>query len=460
MFIHPPLFVYLSALLRRVGIPLPLTSVLLHHATAFLVGGIAHEVVQLLPGICKQRDRVALVATLVFVCCPVSSFASQKVWIDNCLLFTVSLSAYVHIRALGRGASYDNHSGVYRRWLWAQATSGLVFGLFALNSKITAWALLPFLCLWSWYVGCFKLCIRGGPPSSDLRFLVERACLWGCGVLAFSLPMCLAHGPWIYVYWVRTYNLCAYSCVLSQTYSPFYTQRATGRLLPNAWPSTDMLLRSEFVRAAVSKPWHSYLSVLLRFSPLALTGILFGLLIIYRSMIVSFQYLSVMVVSDMSMEPPSSSLHEMRQDGRPDSGCIIKRKSDLLLQLEHLVCIAAIATWPISFLAALSILGALGSGFQSRFILPIFPAASVLAAIAITRSHLHFTLGCLLLTIANMHLLYYGVLFAPLYADLGPCVWEVIDSILNHPFAAPSSKESFAETLTFMKHFGLDLQPS
>ena len=70
-------------------------------------------------------------------------------------------------------------------------------------------------------------------------------------------------------------------------------------------------------------------------------------------------------------------------------------------------------------------LGRLGAGFQTRFLLPVLPATSVLASILINYTNsnsnsqsLKELLVFVLLSYSAMHMLYYGIMFPPLFADL------------------------------------------
>lgn len=44
-------------------------------------------------------------------------------------------------------------------------------------------------------------------------------------------------------------------------------------MMPNAWPSQEMVQRSLFLQAALAKPWYTYFTVLLRFSPVHIIGL-------------------------------------------------------------------------------------------------------------------------------------------------------------------------------------------
>ena len=69
--------------------------------------------------------------------------------------------------------------------------------------------------------------------------------------------------------------------------------------------------------------------------------------------------------------------------------------------------------------------GRLGAGYQTRFILPILPATSILASVLInytinntSSQSIKDTLVSVLISYSSMHLIYYGIMFPPLFADL------------------------------------------
>lgn len=123
LFFHPPLFVYVAALLQSAGLPFELVPVFFSLGTllcAYWLGLILYD------------ERRAVLGTLLAALCPVTWFISQKFWIDNALIFTWTLCLAVQARALRKKTAS------------AFALAGIAFGL-AMNSKITGLALLPAL---------------------------------------------------------------------------------------------------------------------------------------------------------------------------------------------------------------------------------------------------------------------------------------------------------------------------
>lgn len=95
VFIHPPAFVYLSAFLHKyVGLPLPWVPIAFQCSTLLLIPILVSLSFSDLP--ISKRNQVASIAQIIFLFCPLAAFCSQKFWIDNGLLFGVTLSMTVH----------------------------------------------------------------------------------------------------------------------------------------------------------------------------------------------------------------------------------------------------------------------------------------------------------------------------------------------------------------------------
>ena len=164
------------------------------------------------------------------------------------------------------------------------------------------------------------------------------------------------------------------------------------------------------------------------------------------------------------------------------SDIAVPANSILILTYDQLLLtkICILSTWPAAFLVGLTVIGSLGSGFQARFLLPIVPATASLSGIVVTvlQSQIltnrfnkptdvnanfrliavtfSIALFDVLVIITAFHCLFYGVLFAPLFADLDLSVWDLLACILSNPLSMPTSHDSWLETVRFMKHFGLN----
>jgi hypothetical protein len=212
-----------------------------------------------------------------------------------------------------------------------------------------------------------------------------------------------------------------------------------------------MLQRSSFVRAAVAKPWPTYLLTLLQVSPLHLLGLL-GVCVVLVWVVTGARTCSA-VSSERSKETAQR----------------VGWQGGLSPHVRAVLPVVVLSAWPAAFLVGLTVLGAAGSGFQSRFLMPMLPGSAVLSAALLENVRsagaaggnmrlLADCCGCVVTTLAAygaMHVLYYTVLYAPLFADLDVSLLDVLVTILQSPYSAPDSRESFQAMLRFMAHYGM-----
>lgn len=232
------------------------------------------------------------------------------------------------------------------------------------------------------------------------------------------------------------------SALFSTIYYSF--QHSTGRLLPNAWPSPTMVKRSTFLQSALSKPWHSYVSSIFILSPMHGVGISFGFIMLTtftgRLLLQCYGYTDTTEVFD--------NHSKTGQDGDDDIS---------ILMIEHdKYCLSILAVWPLSFIAGLTFIGINGAGFQNRMLLPALPATALLASSAINAEPRFGALASVLLCLSAFLSAYYGLLYAPLYADTDSSVWDILQSILGSPYYPPPTKDHFDVVLKYMRHFGLN----
>ena len=480
LFIHPPVFVYLSAALQYYGMPLALIPVFFFAVsvifTVLLV--CASELVD-----SSQIDFTVVWSVVLSSTCPIAFFCSQKFWIDNCLMMTVSISAFMHILL----TKVAREKGICEGWSGYGKThlchfiSGFIYGAVALNTKIAGLALLPFLLSWSCLQFLkFQLRIRADmknnslqdtstdgtstdgpktrtePPQVKLdeeenlafcftfkwRILINLAIY----LIVFIGGVVLGHGPWVYYYKI-----------------------STGRWLPNAWPSKSMLDRSPFLQLAISKPWHTYFLTLLEIAPVHLVGLFFASGLILTTVARAF-----ILSTRGKKQQGAATLDSARGDSDLSSSSREVSNSTSPRLYTKFVAIAIFALWPFSFLLGLTALGVLGAGFQSRFLLPIVPATSILTAVACAYtfdgnlsvqrirqiglfSTLSLPLLSLLICISVMHSLFYGIMFYPFFADFNSgSVFRLLVGILQSPSYMPPTKETFDVILIFLKHYGID----
>ena len=83
-----------------------------------------------------------------------------------------------------------------------------MYGLIALNCKITSLAMLPFLLSWTVLVGVFS------HPKAASRSFLSGEHVWRVGVNCMCLVggMVAGHGPWIYLYHVSSMRLMSGVC--------------------------------------------------------------------------------------------------------------------------------------------------------------------------------------------------------------------------------------------------------
>lgn len=177
LFLHPPLFVY-SSLFLSYYVPLPLVPIIFQAITLLEIVAMA---ALLSP---KENMLHAIVwATVIFSTCPVAWFCSQKFWIDNALVASVSSAALVHI-VLTSSAKTSKTSRY-------NFLSGLFFGMIAMNTKISALALFPFMMCWSFH--------QSYDRSEPLFLLCKKL---ASILLALVLGLIFGASPWMIIYYV------------------------------------------------------------------------------------------------------------------------------------------------------------------------------------------------------------------------------------------------------------------
>lgn len=198
-----------------------------------------------------------------------------------------------------------------------------------------------------------------------------------------------------------------------------------------------------------AKPWHHYLTApLLTISPVHLVGLSFGLVHSLRFATHLARRLYWSVVVDSSLLDKHHDAVSIAYSGR----------------------ITVLFVWAMGVLVGHSLLGVLGAGFQTRFLMPMLPATSMLTALALTSrfppaanttwascvQSIINPIVALLVIYGALHAVYYGVLFAPLYGDLEHSVVHWLITIMKTPSKDPGSREIFTVILQYIKHYGID----
>ena len=175
LFIHPPVFVYFSALCVSCSIPLVMVPILCQIVTVACM----IRIVSIFPCFYTDKDYMLAMSWIIimFGTCPIAVLVSQKYWIDNMVCCTVTVGVmiqmfiismhsrlYVARSALNEFASVESASigsslnvkmvvvclriiWVEIGWdiLWLQILPYSVFCLFACNTKITSLSVAPSL---------------------------------------------------------------------------------------------------------------------------------------------------------------------------------------------------------------------------------------------------------------------------------------------------------------------------
>lgn len=228
LFIHPPLFVYLSALLHGYTyVPLPVIPILLQVLVMCLLPVITFSVlrcvdqISLMSSSSSNRSsavavRAGTCAMVLFSCCPVIAFCSQKFWIDNALMMAVTVCVAAHVWLICYDTTTAHSSAAAATYscihsLGWHLLSGFVFGSVGLSCKITALALLPFGVGWillQQYVEYVHLLTVSTKQQEEHRTRVLGAVCWAVVCVGvYIIGAVLTYAPWAYLYWVS--NSCA-----------------------------------------------------------------------------------------------------------------------------------------------------------------------------------------------------------------------------------------------------------
>jgi hypothetical protein len=216
-----------------------------------------------------------------------------------------------------------------------------------------------------------------------------------------------------------------------------------------------MLERFPYVKAAVMKPWYTYFITMMKVSPVQTIGMLFALIVAGSVGYAFFAYHRNDASKDHSEQ---------------DSSVITVTSNE---QSSHhwrkMIWLGIFALWPLCFLLGLTLLGCLGSGYQTRFLLPALPGSAILTAHFLYALFLDESVekewkilgGCVLsiaFVVQAMLVLYYGIMYAPFYADVEVYWFDIMQTILSSPYHSASSRESVKDIQLFMKHFGFPFQ--
>lgn len=195
--------------------------------------------------------------------------------------------------------------------------------------------------------------------------------------------------------------------------------------MPSAWPSPAMLAQSSFVHAAVtSKPWYFYLE--------------------QSCTILPFFLVAFLVVAGSGAVTVCSRTKKSDGHGQvnhQDHQHHHHQADDVNTVWTALTILGTIL---LAFVMGLTLLGALGMGYQTRFILPLSPIVAIIVAVfteelstlkvssPLTVAWIDQMLS-MIMVLTAIHGWYYGVQYPTRYADLGGGVFDILASILRHP---------------------------
>ncbi len=155
-----------------------------------------------------MQRQVGIYAMLAYAVCPVAFFCSQKVWIDNCLIMNTLICGIIHIYM----CEHTNSSKSTTIYIY-HFISGLIYGGIALNTKITALAMLPFMLVYSafnrymHYTHEFRNTPSNVQNNNSMMYIYTRDFIIDVCV-HWSMFMCgliCGHGPWVYTYHVSNH---------------------------------------------------------------------------------------------------------------------------------------------------------------------------------------------------------------------------------------------------------------
>lgn len=162
IFRHPPLFIWLLALIRRIcgmkfEILLPIASGILTILVTYLIAKRLYS------------QEHGLISVLILSFCPILWFTSGKIWMETTFTLLTSLSFYILIIASDR-----------KDWFWF-GLAGLIFGL-SLLTKHTSLGILPAAAYYIW----------------RQKFPFKNLVIFG---FCFFVAALLINLPWLYHYY-------------------------------------------------------------------------------------------------------------------------------------------------------------------------------------------------------------------------------------------------------------------
>ena len=197
-----------------------------------------------------------------------------------------------------------------------------------------------------------------------------------------------------------------------------------------------MVKNFPFLQRALSHPFHFYFSTLSKIAPIHLVALLIPPILVLRSLFVL-----------TTKQKKNQNQNQNQDQDQNVTGILINQETIHILTLW---------IWPVSFLLGLTIVGVSGGGYQSRFMLPILPATSILSGYYLTSNKKIAPACMVLLHVGVLHFMFYGVLYYPMFSEFEYNIFDIIWCILSSPQYFPASQENYQQILKFMSHYGLN----
>lgn len=195
-----------------------------------------------------------------------------------------------------------------------------------------------------------------------------------------------------------------------------------------------MISKSMYLQEVINRHPFSYITRVFSVNPIYSIGLLFGIITLIVTIVKLFHFFIQYFLQNKEKINFNCSYFE--------------------------ILIFVLIIWPLSFLFGLTIIGFLGGGYQTRFLLPILPATSILSSICIyiTGNKL-LPLVCLLFCYTSFHVLYYSILYSPLIADFDVSIFDILNVILLSPLDSDTiSKDMLLKTYLYLTHYGFAIK--
>ena len=197
--------------------------------------------------------------------------------------------------------------------------------------------------------------------------------------------------------------------------------------MPNAWPSGEMLEKSAYMRNVVSRPWYYYISIIISISPIHCIGILYGI----RTTAIFIT--NILCEKSLEMQMKNFS--------------------------NRILVIVSLFIWIIGVMGGHTVIGILGAGYQSRFMLLLVPPCCVLTTMALHDHKEQILIPVVIcMCYGIMGSMFYGIMFAPLFADFDYSIFNMLfNVILVYPTYSLNNEFSAEEVVSFLKHYGVKI---